>query len=153
VGGTVQDRFAIERQLYELCYLIDEPDPDRWAAIFTDDGVAEALMVGDSEPFSLTQGTDALRAFVQIVTEGSSGRTLHYLTGIVFDELGADRAKTRSTGLVTVQVAETSEPHVLTHGVYHDRWRKTADAWRLEHRRYTAYGYRSQPPAAVLAGK
>ena len=150
MDGTLEDRLAIERQLYELCYLIDEPDPAGWVAIYTEDGVSEAVMIGASEPFSRSEGTDELRAFIDIVTAGDRPPSLHHLTGIVFDELTADTARTRSMLVVTTQSAETSEPVINTHGIRHDRWRKTPDGWRLAHRRYIAYGYRSQPPAEVL---
>ena len=156
MNGRVEDRHAIERQVYALGQLIDDADPDSWAAIFTQDGVTEAVMVGHSEPFSRQQGTDELRAFAQVIAQaiadGDRGPSLHHLTGLVFDELDAESATTRAMVLVTVQPDETSEPLVLTHGLYHDKWRNTAEGWRLAHRRYTAYGYR-KPPAAALTDR
>jgi len=140
--GTVEDRLAIERQIYELGNKIDNPDPEGWAAIFTDDGVADATMLGMSEPFGYTKGSDELREFARHTAERDM-QELHHMTGVVFEELSADRARTRSTILVTARWAKTPEPLVLTHGFYRDLWRKTPEGWRLAHRQFTKYGSRS----------
>ena len=68
-------------------------------------------------------------------------RTLHHQSSLVFDELTADTASTRATVIVMVQLPDQPAPQVLTHGHYHDRWRKTPEGWRVEHRRFIPLGF------------
>jgi SnoaL-like domain len=58
----------------------------------------------------------------------------HHQSGILFDELTADSARTRTMMLVTHQGAADVTPRPVVSGVYHDRWRRTPAGWRLAHR-------------------
>jgi hypothetical protein len=61
-------------------------------------------------------------------------RSRHDQSGILFDELTADSARTRAMLLVTHQGRAASAPRPTASGVYHDQWRKTDVGWRLAHR-------------------
>ncbi len=51
-----------------------------------------------------------------------------------FDELTSDSARTRVMLILTVQGADESSARIPTTGVYHDRWTKTREGWRLAYR-------------------
>src|SRR5256885_15597091 len=58
----------------------------------------------------------------------------HYQSGILFDELTAETASARTMLLLTRQGAPDAAPLLHLTGIYHDRWRKTREGWRLVHR-------------------
>ena len=61
-------------------------------------------------------------------------RTSHHQSGVLFDVLTAEQARTRTMILVTMQGPTEAVPRLFLSGVYHDEWRKTAEGWRLVHR-------------------
>lgn len=145
---SADDRAAIERQVFRYAHAFDSGDVEAFLAVFTDDAVGDAVIVGATEPFSRTQGAAELRAFAES-GQSKQQQVLHHTSPVVFEEADRKSARTRSTVIVTMQLAEG--PVILTHGIYHDHWRKTSDGWRISHRRFTSYGYRTeeeQPAAA-----
>jgi hypothetical protein len=57
-----------------------------------------------------------------------------YQTGLLFDEVTTNTARTRTMLLLTRQGAPDSAPLLQLTGVYYDTWRKTGEGWRLVHR-------------------
>jgi len=141
-----EDEFAITQHLYRYAYTYDSDDAEGWVNLFTEDVSTDGILVGDDEPFMTMHGHEDLRAFVTAARTPDRMRVLHHITGIVFDEYAPPIARTRSMVVVTAQLRDPDEPQILTHGVYHDAWRKTDDGWRISYRRYVAYGYRTPPP-------
>lgn len=144
VYPPADDRFEIEQQTYRYAYTYDAGDVDGFAAVFTDDAVGDAVLVGQEQPFHSIQGTAEIRAFAEMGMSREGVRALHHPSGVVFDAFDGGAAETRATVVVTGTVPDTPDPVILTHGVYHDRWRKTEHGWRIAHRRYVAYGYRNR---------
>jgi hypothetical protein len=137
---TYEDRLAIETQIYLYAYTFDSGDFDGFAAVFTDDGVFEAFLVGHEEepPISRYRGTAELRG-AAVRDMGPDGIPfIHHTSGIIFDDVDSTSPRTRATVIATTQMP--SGPTIDNHGVYYDRWRKTPDGWRIENRRYILAG-------------
>ncbi|MEV6140606.1 nuclear transport factor 2 family protein [Nocardia sp. NPDC051990] len=137
----IEDRLAIQEQLYRYAYAFDDGDIEGFLDVFTPDAVWEAYLIGRDEPLSRLQSPDEFRAFVKKLGVPMAGTVLHHTSSLLFVELDEDSAVTRS--MVVASHQKPSGPVIGTHGTYYDRWRKTPDGWRIEHRRYTAAGYES----------
>jgi hypothetical protein len=134
---NLEDRFEIERRLFDYAYTFDTGDADGWAALFTEDGIWEAVPVAEPDVRTVVlTGREELRAFAE---RGASMQVLHHQGSVVFDELTAESARTRSMVIVTMQVPEIHAPQVMRHGVYHDDWVKTPDGWRVRHRKFVTW--------------
>lgn len=129
-------RLAIAEQLGRYCLAFDSQDADGWAALFTDDGVFEVRLTGDLQPIFQARGAEQLRAFV-----ANAPRLLHHITGLVFDEILPDSARTRATVLGTWTSPENAGPAIYTHGTYEQRWSLVAGTWRLAYQLFMSRGY------------
>ena len=134
--GDLEHRQAIAEQLGRYSLSFDSHDVDGWAAIFTDDGVFEVRAGGSSEFLYRAQGTEQLRAFA-----ANAPHLIHHITGLVFDEILLDSARTRATVLGTWPSPEDGSPALYTHGTYEQRWSKTAGTWKLAYQLYISHGY------------
>lgn len=137
----IEDRLAIQEQLFRYAYAFDDGDVEGFLDVFAPGAVWEAYLFGRDEPLTRLQSPDEFRAFVNRLGVPMAGTIRHHTTGLVFDELAEGYAVTRS--MVVVSHQKATGPVIGTHGSYHDRWRKTPDGWRIEHRRYVAAGYES----------
>lgn len=134
----LEHRQAIAEQLGRYSLTFDSHDAYGWAGLFTDDGVFEVRVGGSSEPAFRAQGTEQLRAFA-----AGAPPLLHHITGLVFDEILPDSARTRATVLGTWASPEDGSPAVYTHGTYEQRWSRISGAWRLAHQLFRSRGYHS----------
>jgi len=144
VSLSVEDRLQIEEQSCRYGLAFDSGDAAEFLSVFCEDGVFEAVLIGESEPLTLLRGWPELRAFVERGAPGG-GAAVHVVSGLVVDEVAADVVHTRSSVVVTKQLS--SGPCVVTHGSYHDRWLRTPGGWRLAHRRYLSAGYPPYRPS------
>lgn len=136
--SNLEHRQAIAEQLGRYSLTFDSHDADGWAALFTVDGVFEVRVGGSPEPIFRAQGTEQLRAFA-----ANSPHLIHHITGLVFDEILTDSARTRATVLGTWASPEDGSPALYTHGIYEQRWSKAADNWRLAYQLFRSDGYHS----------
>jgi uncharacterized protein (TIGR02246 family) len=143
VSISIEDRLAIEQAIYRYAHAYDDLDAAGFADVFTDDGVFETVLTGREEPLARVSGAAELRAFVEQGVPGG-GVAVHHVSGAFFETLDDDEPRTRATVIVTRQLSRG--PAVVTHGVYHDRWRKTDRGWCIAHRRYVAVGYAGGTP-------
>jgi SnoaL-like domain len=134
------ERFAIQQRLYSVSYTNDTHDLEAYLDIFTEDSVGYGYRLDEEEPFVVMRGRDDLRTFFE---RFPPIRVLHHLSGLVFDELTAETARTRVMVAVTARQSADSDPFLLTHGHYYDEWRKFPDAWRIEARRFLNWGFRT----------
>ncbi|MCZ6707564.1 MAG: nuclear transport factor 2 family protein [Chloroflexi bacterium] len=132
----LEDRIAIQDLIADYAYFWDERDPERWASLFTPDGVLEIYVPGVRPPVRRVTNlgeriTSAREAFVTQATR----RTRIYSTSIRFDELTEDRALVRTVILV-VEVSDTREGAIrpLYSGTSSDQFRKTPVGWRFAKR-------------------
>lgn len=145
MADDVTDRAAIAEQLARYAHLFDSHDVDGWVALFTDEGVFEVKLVGSDEPYVRLEGVEQLRGFAD-----GSPRVLHHISGLVFDELRPDLAKTRAVVAGTWTSPVDGTPEIFTHGTYEQRWSKVDGRWRLAHLLFRSDGYSTAmqaPPA------
>jgi hypothetical protein len=144
---TLADRQAIADQLARYAYTFDAHDADGWAALFTDDGVFEVRLGAGNPPVFRAQGAEQLRAFA-----GGAPQLLHHFSNLVFDELGAESARTRAMVIGAWVSPEDGNPAIYTHGTYEQHWSKVDGTWRLAHQLFVSSGYhraafQTPPPA------
>ncbi len=117
-------------------YTYDGRDADGFAHLFTTDGVFEVIYAGGHEPELRLESRDAIYAWAaqrhQHVVKDVRDR--HFQSGTLFDVLAWEHAQTRTMVLITHQSADDPAPRPVLSGVYHDRWRKTADGWQIAQR-------------------
>lgn len=140
------DRQSIADQLARYGWTFDSRDADAWAALFTDDGVFESRLDGRDAPLFRLQGTEELREFV-----GTAPHVIHHISGLVFDELHPDAARTRAVVLATWNSPTDRSPAIFSHGTYAHRWSRIDGVWRLAEVVYFGRGYSRErverPPA------
>jgi uncharacterized protein (TIGR02246 family) len=142
--GTLEDKLAIQEVIAQYSYTYDANDAEGFAALFTEDAVWERLALGATRPEIRLESRAAIRAWAAQRLQERHGRftSRHYQSGLLFDELTAESARTRTMVLVTHQGVTEAAPRPTASGVYHDQWRKTPEGWRLAHR-ILRYDHRS----------
>jgi hypothetical protein len=130
------DRQAIADRLAEYGWTFDSHDVDGWVALFTEDGVFESRLEGRDAPLFRLHGTAELHEFAT-----TAPHVLHHITGLVFDELQSDTARTRAVVLATWNSPADRSPAIFSHGTYAHRWSKVDGAWRLAEIVYFGRGY------------
>jgi hypothetical protein len=113
-GGDIKDRIAIqEKLLYAYAYTYDSKDCVSWSNLFTTDAV---FSVG---PVKAT-GRDAILKECIERQKNVVGniKTRHNMTNIVFDQLTARQAKTRTYCVLTWQKPGDITPSVQGTIVY-----------------------------------
>jgi hypothetical protein len=146
MSDALVDRQSIQDQLAKYAHTFDSRDVEGWAGLFTDDGVFEVRMGASEEPIVRLQGAEQLGAFVT-----NAPRLAHHITGLIFDELLPDSARTRAV-VVGTWVAPDGDPAIYTHGTYEQRWSRNAGTWRLAHQVFISQGYHSAALADLAAG-
>jgi ketosteroid isomerase-like protein len=134
--SVLDDRQAISEQLARYALTFDSQDIDGWVALFTQDGVFEVRLNRSVQPIFRAQGPERLRAFA-----AGAPRLLHHITGLVFDELLVNSARTRAVVVGTWASPEDGNPAIYTHGTYEQRWSKVAGTWRIAHQTLVSHGY------------
>jgi hypothetical protein len=131
-GGEIKDRIAIqEKLLYAYAYTYDSKDCVGWANLFTADAV---LSLGAAMNIS---GRDAILQGCIERQKSVVGnvKTRHNMTNIVFDQLTARQAKTRTYCVLTWQKPGDTTPKVQFAGVYRDVIVKQGDGkWLFKER-------------------
>lgn len=113
----------------------DSGDGAGWAAVFTADGVWQALLAGSQAPANIVRGRAELEAFCNQCAGRVTG--LHFLH---VNELEIDGDEARA--LVYFDFRGSMRPpgspvelrHQLVTGHYKVRYRRTTDGWRIAHR-------------------
>lgn len=133
---SFEDRTAIQENIYAYSYHWDGQDIDRFLTVFTENAEWEFIPAGASEPEIRLVGHAAIRAWGAERLGRRKGLFVsrHFQTNIVFDELGADSARTRTMVLVLHQAVGDAAPSPILTGVYHDLHERTPSGWRLRHR-------------------
>jgi SnoaL-like domain len=133
---SVEDTLAIQEMIARYSYAYDGQDADEFAQVFVEDGVFEIFVAGKATPSVRLQSRREIREWAAQRLRERAGRftSRHYQSGILFDELSAGSARTRTMVLVTHQAVTETAPRLAHSGVYHDQWRKTPAGWRLAHR-------------------
>jgi len=133
---SIEDKLAIHEVIARYSYTYDSNDADGFAQLFVEDGVFEIFVAGETSPSVRLRSRKEIREWAAQRLQERRGRftSRHYQSGILFDELSSDSARTRTMVLVTHQGVTEAAPRPTDSGVYHDRWRRTPEGWRLVHR-------------------
>lgn len=133
---SIEEKLAIHEMIARYSYTYDSKDAEGFAQVFVEDGVFEIFVPGKTSPSVRLQSREEIRQWVARRLKERIGRftSRHHQSGIVFDELTSDSARTRTMVLVTHQDITEAAPRPTDSGVYHDQWRKTHEGWRLAHR-------------------
>jgi len=141
-GGSLDERLRALEDREEIRNLEgryartwDAGDGAGWAALFTPDGVWQALAGGSQTPANLVRGRAELEAFCN----GCAGRVtgLHFLH---LNELEVDADEARSLvyfdfrGTMRSPGSPPEVRHQLVTGHYRVRYRRTDGGWRIAHR-------------------
>lgn len=130
-AGDLRDRIAIqERLLYAYAYTYDSKDCAGWANLFTTDAILTLGAQKATGRDAILQGCIARQKNVVGNIE-----THHYMANIVFDELTASEAKTRTYVVLTWQKPGDVSPSTVTAGTYQDLIVKQNDGrWLFKER-------------------
>ena len=133
---SLEDKLAIQEVIAQYSYTWDAKDAERFVALFTEDAVWELFASGATRPEIRLASRAAIREWAEQRLQRRIGRftTRHYQSGILFDALTSDAARTRTMVLVTSQGVTETAPRSTSSGVYHDQWHKTPEGWRFAHR-------------------
>ena len=115
-ASDLRDRITIqERLLYAYAYTYDSKDCASWANLFTTDAILTLAA-------PRVTGRDAMLQWCIARQKNVVGNieTHHYMTNIVFDELTASEAKTRTYVVLTWQKPGDMSPSTVTAGTYQD---------------------------------
>ncbi len=133
---SAEEKRAIHEMIARYSHTYDSKDADGFAQVFAEDGVFEIFVAGKPGPSVRLQSRKEIREWAAQRLQERHGRftSRHYQSGILFDELSSVSARTRTMVLVTHQGVTETAPRPTNSGVYHDRWQKTPEGWRLAHR-------------------
>jgi ketosteroid isomerase-like protein len=128
---------AYARLVAAYSHRIDFGDAASVADLFTDDGVWES-------PELTMAGRDRIRAGFGRRQANAARRSRHVCTNLAVEVVGADVAEGvcyftlyRADGVEPDRAAPLDSGPVIV-GDYHDRLVRTAEGWRIAHRRATA---------------
>ena len=130
-GGNIKDRIAIqEKLLYAYAYTYDSKDCVGWANLFTADGVLNILGTKVSGRDAILKGCiDRQKNVIGNI------KTHHNMTNIVFEQLTARQAKTRTYCVLTWYKPGDTTPNVQSTFVYRDVIVKQSDGrWLFKER-------------------
>lgn len=133
---SLEDKLAIQEMIAQYSYTYDAKDAEGFANLFVEEAVWELSRAGETHPQVQLGSRTAIREWAAQRHQGllAGIRTCHHQSGVLFEVLTADRARTRTMLLLTHQGATDAVPRLTFSGVYQDEWRKTPEGWRFVHR-------------------
>jgi ketosteroid isomerase-like protein len=131
------DRAAIEGLIHAYCRHFDQNEPERVAALFTEDATVDY-----GPEFPDIVGASSIAAAVAVGLEQTFAATSHHVSNIeiAFDD--SDRA-TGSTYLYAWHRYRDGSPDGELWGRYQHRFERTPDGWRIARLVLTAAGSRN----------
>jgi ketosteroid isomerase-like protein len=151
---NVDDRLSILERIGEYSQAWDGRDSQRYALLFTEDGVFEIFTLASERPVTRQESRAAILAWARAIHDGAEPEVQrrHHQSGTVFDELTPDTSRTR-TMVVSTRAIPGEPPHVSATGVYHDEWRKTSEGWRIARRSFRSDRRDARPPGVPREGR
>ncbi|MEM6703253.1 MAG: nuclear transport factor 2 family protein [Acidobacteriota bacterium] len=133
---ALEDRALISDQLSSYAQLWDRKAAEEFTDLFTENGTMEWHMAGAAEQPPAVAGRADILEYARQAHEGRlAGRqSRHHFSGLVFEELSAESARTEHRFMVT-HVVPGEPPVVTATGIYRITWRKTDDGWLMAHRK------------------
>jgi hypothetical protein len=158
VNIPLEERLLLMQKVSEYAWAADLGEFEKFADLFTPDGVLEAVIPGTSEPFAPGghvkhfAGREALIAYGRANGPEVFGiprtQALHHQTNFVVEEYTGTTARTKNYMIATIQVSppevqDEKGPITFMHGVYYDEWEKIDGEWLFALRSYRPAGYHS----------
>ena len=115
---SIEDKLAIQEISAQYSYTYDSQDAEGFAQLFVEDGVFEVFVPGKTTASVRLRSRTEIREWAAQRLRERSGRftSRHYQSGILFDELTADSALTRTMVLVIHQGAAEAAPRPIVSG-------------------------------------
>jgi hypothetical protein len=135
VTMSTEDKLAIQEIIAEYSYAYDSKDAEAFAQLFLEDAIFEVILPGESSPTVRLSSRVAIREWAALRYElNAPSQARHYQSGVLFNELTAETASTRTMLLLTRQSGPDAVPLLHLTGIYHDKWRKVREGWRIVRR-------------------
>jgi hypothetical protein len=132
---STDDKLAIQEIIAKYSYAYDSKDAEAFAQLFLENAIFEVIDPGASIPTVRLSSRVAIREWAaQRHEQNAASQARHYQSGILFNELTDETASTRTMLLLTQQSGPDAVPLLHLTGVYHDKWRKIREGWRIAHR-------------------
>lgn len=133
----LEDRAAIEQQMFTYARATDWLEPENHRLVFADDCVFASPHSGD------LHGPDAVVEWMSRVLQPFEA-TQHLIGNISITFTGDDTADAVSYVQAWHRYRDASKPDMILWGEYHDRWVRVGGTWRIRERRVREAGF--QPP-------
>lgn len=132
----IADELDIRLLVADLAFQADAGDLDDYLALFTEDAVWEVpANAASGVPAAHCAGRKEIQASVAgrraLGVQGPGTGAMHHIT-TQYIEVSGDEASGHIYYLFVAMVE--GRPAVRTVGQYRDRYRRTADGWKLSHR-------------------
>ena len=137
------DRAAIEALIHAYCRHFDQNEPERVAALFTDDATVDY-----GPEFPNVVGASSIAAAIAVGLAETFAATSHHVSNIEIAFDGPDRA-TGGTYLYAWHRYRDGSPDGELWGRYHHEFERTPDGWRIARLVLTAAGSRHFHRAAM----
>jgi len=110
---SIEDKLAIQEMMGKYSYAWDGKDAETFSELFLPDGIFEVVVPGESSPTVRLTSQGAIRDWAtQRHRDNALVQSRHFQSGVVFDDMTADTARTRTMVLVTRQSAGASAPEM-----------------------------------------
>lgn len=133
----LEDRAAIEQQMFTYARATDWLEPENHRLVFADDCVFASPHSGD------LHGPDAVVEWMSRVLQPFEA-TQHLIGNITITFTGADTADAVSYVQAWHRYRDRDKPDMILWGEYHDHWARIDGVWRIRERRVKEAGF--QPP-------
>jgi uncharacterized protein (TIGR02246 family) len=138
-AGDISDlinRAAITDVLTQYSYRWDSKDSAGFAELFTEDGILEREVNGETINTATIKGREAIYNYAKTSHEGrlADRQSRHHFSGIVFLDLNETTAVTENMALITHQTKKHDAAYIRSSGYYLNSWQKTMNGWRISKR-------------------
>jgi 3-phenylpropionate/cinnamic acid dioxygenase small subunit len=129
----LEDRAAIEQQMYTYARATDWLEPQNHRLVFADDCVFASPHSGD------LRGVDGVVEWMERVLQPFEA-TQHLIGNITITFTGHDTADAVSYVQAWHRYRDRDKPDMILWGEYHDKWERIDGTWRIRERRVLEAG-------------
>ena len=135
----LHNRALISEALAQYPYRWDTKDTQGFANLFTEDGIMERKVGGETVEGSVVQGKAAIFEYGREAHLGrlAEVQSRHHFSNVIFLELEANHAVTQNMALITHQVEGSAPAYISSSGIYLITWRNTEQGWKIANRALT----------------
>ncbi|MEU4236914.1 nuclear transport factor 2 family protein [Actinoplanes sp. NPDC026619] len=136
---TADDRLDLVELIHRLCHALDYSRPDDFAAVFTPDGVYQAVssVAAGEHPRFRHEGAAELLAFAEAAARKRQGLGRHWTGNVVLNATEAGASAVSYVAFLEID-PETNERRITISGTHRDSFVRSADGWRFTSRTVVA---------------